>query len=285
MAGDHIITVTDSNGCPIMDTIMIAQPPEITIEIIDQEDAFCNLNNGSVTVLASGGVPEYTYSWDTDPSQDGPLAVDLFGFPYGGPYTVFVVDSNLCEQTLEITIESGDPAIADFEHDLGINDTIILNEKGINFNNLSQLATTYLWDFGDGGQSTDENPTHVYKEEGIYIVTLIAYDLNFGCPDTISKTFTLLPPGAIYVPNAFTPNGDGHNDFFHPVGVGVVFMNMNIYDRWGRHLTTLYNMSEMWDGRNKNGNAVQEGVYVWVIDATINDGTRVNRAGTVTLLR
>ena len=284
-AGQHIVTVTDSNDCPIMDTLTITEPPEILIEIVDMEDAFCNLDNGSVTVAASGGVGAYTYSWDTNPVQTGPLAVDLFGAPFGGPYTVSVVDSNMCEQTLEVTIGTADPPIADFEHDLSLSDTIIINEQGVRFTNLSQLATSYLWDFGDGSQSNEENPTHIYTQEGIYTVRLIAYDQNFGCPDTIEKTFTLLPPGAIYVPNAFTPNGDGHNDFFHPVGVGVVFMNMNIYDRWGHHLITLYNMEERWNGRHPSGYACQEGVYVWVINATINDGTKVHRAGTVTLLR
>lgn len=284
-AGQHIITVTDTNNCVLVDTIDIAQPDSIIIEIVDMEDAFCNLNNGSVTVQASGGIPEYKYTWETTPPQEGPMAFDLFGVPFGGPYTVIVTDSNNCVQTLEVSIGSADPAIADFEHDFNQRDTIILSDRGVQFNNLSQNAITYLWDFGDGATSTQVNPTHVYTREGVYTVTLIAYDLNLGCPDTTSRTFYLLPPGAIYVPNAFTPNGDGHNDNFFPVGIGVVRMNMDIYDRWGHHLVTLYNMSEYWNGRNKNGNAVQEGVYVWVIDALINDGTRVQRAGTVTLIR
>ncbi|MCB0853923.1 MAG: SprB repeat-containing protein, partial [Bacteroidetes bacterium] len=67
MAGEHIVTITDTNGCVIMDTFLLVQPPEITIEVIDTEDAFCNLDNGSVTVLASGGVGEFTYSWGTTP--------------------------------------------------------------------------------------------------------------------------------------------------------------------------------------------------------------------------
>ncbi|MEZ4773458.1 MAG: gliding motility-associated C-terminal domain-containing protein [Bacteroidia bacterium] len=284
-AGDYVITVTDTNNCVLIDTVTISQPDPIVIEIIDIENAFCNLDNGAATVQASGGIPEYRYTWQTTPPQEGPTATNLYGIPFGGPYTVTVTDSNNCVQTLEVAVGTQDPPIADFEHDLGISDTIIFNEKGVRFTNLSQGAIAYHWEFGDGGESDEENPTHTYRKEGIYTVMLIAYDTNFGCPDTATKTFYLIPPGAIYVPNAFTPNGDGHNDNFFPVGIGVVRMNMDIYDRWGHHLVTLYNMSEYWNGRNKNGNAVQEGVYVWVIDATINDGTRVQRAGTVTLIR
>ncbi|MDX2249861.1 MAG: gliding motility-associated C-terminal domain-containing protein [Bacteroidia bacterium] len=284
-AGDYTVTVTDTNNCIITDTVTIAQPDPIVIEIVDLEDAFCNLDNGAATVQASGGIPEYRYTWQTTPPQEGPTATNLFGVPFGGPYTVTVTDSNNCVQTLEVAVGSQDPPIADFEHDLGINDTIIFSEKGVRFTNLSQGAVAYHWEFGDGGESDEENPTHIYRREGVYTVMLIAYDINFGCPDTATRTFYLIPPGAIYVPNAFTPNGDGHNDNFFPVGIGVVRMNMDIYDRWGHHLVTLYNMSEYWNGRNRNGNAVQEGVYVWVIDATINDGRRVQRAGTVTLIR
>ncbi|MEZ4824682.1 MAG: gliding motility-associated C-terminal domain-containing protein [Bacteroidia bacterium] len=284
-AGEYVVTVTDTNNCIIKDTVTISQPDPIEIEIVDIEDAFCNLDNGAATVQATGGIPGYTYTWRTNPPQEGQTASNLFGFPFGGPYTVTVTDSNNCVQTLDVTVGTQDPPIADFEHDLGASDTIIFSEKGVSFTNLSQRATTYHWVFGDGGESDEVNPTHIYRKEGIYTVMLIAYDSNFGCPDTATRTFYLIPPGAIYVPNAFTPNGDGHNDNFFPVGIGVVRMKMDIYDRWGHHLVTLYNMSEYWNGRNRNGNAVQEGVYVWVIDATINDGTRVQRAGTVTLIR
>ena len=285
-AGDYIIVVTDSNNCSISDTLTINQPEEIIIEVIDQENSYCELPNGFIIVEATGGVPGYSYLWHTEPPQTGNMATDLLGDPLGGPYLVTVTDSNECQADLVVELGSEPLPIADFTTDFAPLDSFIIpKEKGVSFINLSQYATSYSWDFGDGGGSILENPVHIYEREGYYEVTLVAFDANLTCPDTARLGFTLLPPGAIYVPNAFTPNADGINDGFRPVGIGVIYVKMDIFDRWGKHLTTLNSMDEEWDGTNKNNNPVQEGVYVWVINATLNDGTDYHRAGTVTLIR
>ena len=177
------------------------------------------------------------------------MATDLYGEPLGGPYTVTVTDSNGCQTSFTASIASQPLPIADFTTDFAPLDSIIIpGQMGVNFINLSQNAFSYFWDFGDNSSSTQENPNHVYNEEGYYEVILFAFDENRECPDTAKLGFTLLPPGAIYVPNAFTPNDDGINDGFHPVGIGVIFVKMDIFDRWGKHLTTLNSMAEKWNG-------------------------------------
>lgn len=285
-AGDYTLMVSDSNNCTIDTLLVVAQPEPIVINLVDAEDSFCDLPNGSITVIAEGGTPEYQYTWLTSPPIQGNMLVDVYGSPTAGPYTMLVVDDNGCRDSATFEIDALPVPIADFTTDFAPLDSIIIpGNMGVNFINLSQNASSYLWDFGDGGGSTEENPNHVYESEGTYTVTLIAYDDNLACPDTASLTFTLLPPGAIYVPNAFSPNDDGINDNFFPKGVGVIRMKMDIFDRWGKHLTTLNSLGDRWPGTNANGNPVQEGVYVWYIEATLNDGTVFRRAGTVTLFR
>ncbi|MEM7374724.1 MAG: gliding motility-associated C-terminal domain-containing protein [Bacteroidota bacterium] len=284
-AGMYEVSIQDTNGCTIEEPFLIQQPDSIEIEIVEIGPAFCGLPTGFATVEASGGIPEYQYSWIIEPPQEGPTAVDLLGGNDAPPYTVLVSDQNGCTNSRTISVGViGEPE-AGFYPDFAPLDSVLWREETFSFINVSKNATAYLWDFGDGGLSNAEHPDHTYRDTGYYEVRLIAFDPNFACPDTATLGFRLLPPGAIYVPNAFTPNGDGTNDFFHPVGIGVEEVEMNIYSRWGLHITTLYSMDEKWNGYLAKGGAAPEGVYVWVIRAVINDGTVYEAVGTVTLFR
>ncbi|MDX2287147.1 MAG: gliding motility-associated C-terminal domain-containing protein [Bacteroidia bacterium] len=278
--GEYTVTVTDSGGCAVQDTLEVEGPPPIVVEIVNEEDAFCDLDNGSVTVLATGGTPGYAYAWLTEPRQEGPQAIGLAP----GDYAVLVTDSNRCELLYNVTVEGAPLPVAAFTTDYAPLDSFVIPVIGVQLINLSQHASGYIWDFGDGNTSTETDPLHVFADTGTYRIVLIALDPNGLCPDTAEAPITLLPPGAIYVPNAFTPNDDGYNDEFYPVGIGVEEVRLDIYTRWGYRIATLNSMSERWDGR-VNGTASPEGVYVWKIYARINNGLIFKRAGTVTLVR
>jgi gliding motility-associated-like protein len=90
-------------------------------------------------------------------------------------------------------------------------------------------------------------------------------------------------PSSVFIPNVFTPNNDGENDFFTFIGEGLVDVEMLIYDRWGNEVFVADNR-ERWDGSAEGGEA-PEGVYVYVFKLTFADGTVQERTGTVTLLR
>ncbi|MEL6132573.1 MAG: gliding motility-associated C-terminal domain-containing protein, partial [Bacteroidota bacterium] len=282
-AGEYIGTLIDQNGCEERDTLTVGQPPEIIIEIIDQKDAFCGLANGEVTVEATGGAEAFTYLWSN--GQTGATATELMGGPSVPPYEVFATDTTGCSNSLTVNLDIGGEPTAAFETNYTPLDSIPLIGNNVQMINLSMDATDYLWAFGDGNFSNEENPVHVYEESGSYTIELIAYDPLFLCPDTAYLTLFLVPPGIIYVPNVFTPNGDNRNDDFFAVGIQVATFQMDIYDRWGHLLKTLYALEEFWDGTNQNNNPVQEGVYVWKMRATLNDGSQVDKVGTVTLVR
>lgn len=283
--GDYEVIVRDQNGCKITEEITIHSPDSITIDLIDATPAFCNEPNGTARVLASGGTPDYEYSWNTSPPQSGPSVVNIFGDSLGGPYVVTVTDSRGCEQIHTIEIQNQPPAFADFTTNQDSID-ILLSQATIQFVNQSENDVVYLWDFGDGsGPSDRENPSHTYTKPGMYTVSLIVFDQNFSCPDTATLMLNIIPDGKVFIPNAFSPNGDGINDDFYLKGEGIISMRMTIFDRWGKEIITLENPSDKWDGYHIDGQPLQEGVYAYLLVADLNQGYRLKRGGTITLVR
>jgi gliding motility-associated-like protein len=88
----------------------------------------------------------------------------------------------------------------------------------------------------------------------------------------------------LFIPNAFTPNGDGNNDILYVYGTAIKTLTLSIYDQWGELQFKSTNKSSGWDGTYK-GTKQPVGVYVYYVEATLNDGQLIKRKGTVTLLR
>jgi gliding motility-associated-like protein len=109
---------------------------------------------------------------------------------------------------------------------------------------------TYLWDFGDGEFSEEEDPTHNFTGLDRYRVVLTATDL-VGCQDT--AVFITDPPVEIFVPTAFTPNGDGINDLFGISSANVTYFEMWIFDRWGKQVFYSNDIDKKWNGATQDG--------------------------------
>ncbi len=281
-AGAYIITVTDSNGCPIMDTLVVNEPDPIELEVSIQ-NAICGTPSGSIEIMPSGGTGDLQILWENNETTR--ILENLLGGPDVPPYNVLITDENGCSISESIRLEeSGEPS-ADFLHAYQPLDSFLRPLKGVQFINVSLEGVAYLWDFGDGHLSEELNPLHVYEDPGQYEVTLVVFDPFFSCPDTARQIINLLPPGDIFVPNVFSPNGDGHNDTWAPKGAGVVRSEARVYSRWGELIITLPSLDHVWNGDHpRTGGPAQEGVYVWVVTALLNDGSRVERYGTVTLV-
>ncbi len=88
----------------------------------------------------------------------------------------------------------------------------------------------------------------------------------------------------LFAPNAFSPNGDGLNDFFELKGIYLAEYNIRIFDRWGSLIFESNSLSDAWDG-SWRGKPCQEGVYVWVATGRGYDGTVIEKRGTATLIR
>ena len=148
-----------------------------------------------------------------------------------------------------------------------------------------------VWNFGDVFSNVNiiqdlDDPTHDYTRSGYYTITLTATDA-FGCVDSVKARVSVSVPFFFYIPNAFTPDGDGVNETFAPKGEGVDpdHYSMQIFDRSGMLIFSTRNPYDYWDGRNKYGQMCPEGVYVYKINLFNLNEEDKEYTGTVTLVR
>lgn len=161
--------------------------------------------------------------------------------------------------------------------------------------NLSQNADSYVWDFGDGTNSTEFAPIHYYQNEGYHSITLTANNA-FDCPSSYELLDVVFarPDAQITFPNAFTPNASGSqggaynptsfdNDVFFPIQKGVVEYKLQIFNKWGELLFESEDVNIGWDGYYR-GQLCKQDVYAWKVRARFSTGETISKAGDVTLL-
>ena len=155
-------------------------------------------------------------------------------------------------------------------------------ENTINLENQSQNAFTYFWTFGKAGSSTAVNPTILFTDSGTYPIMLYAYN-QLGCPDSVMHPVIVLPPTNFFIPNAFTPNGDGNNDeFYIESQEGVRVISFKVFNRLGE---MVHEGNYPWTG-NYKGKPAPEGVYIYLFDLGLaGDVMAIHRKGSVTLIR
>jgi len=105
-----------------------------------------------------------------------------------------------------------------------------------------------------------------------------------GCTGTTTATVIVQPDFTFFVPNSFTPNGDGLNDVFKAYGTGLLDFELIISNRWGEHVFSTKNIDEGWDG-TVNSEPAPPDVYVYLINYTDNMGRTKVKAGVVSLIR
>lgn len=147
----------------------------------------------------------------------------------------------------------------------------------------SMSITTYAWYFPDLSTSDAKTPQYKFNEQNNYPVTLVLTS-NYGCTDTITKIVQVRDEFLIWIPNAFTANGDGLNDTFRPKGLGIKTYEMSIFDRWGSLIFQSNDIMKDWDGSFK-GKLCTEGVYVYKMNITDTNGKTHTKTGHVTLLK
>jgi gliding motility-associated-like protein len=157
--------------------------------------------------------------------------------------------------------------------------------------NQSTGATDHLWRFGMLDSSSEVHPTYEFPSEGAgtYDVCLLAENA-YGCRDSICKEVSIQGKFIFYIPNAFTPDGDGVNDAFYPVvqGADPTDFHFYIYDRWGEVVFEAHSPEKArWDGSVKGDrSAGKTDVYVWRFVTTNKyTGEEVVKEGHVTLIR
>ncbi|MEI7596540.1 MAG: gliding motility-associated C-terminal domain-containing protein [Bacteroidota bacterium] len=269
-------------------TVSYGHCSDTSLAIIDNIPSFqldakgintsCGYPNGSVWVEINGGTPPYQIQWMTNPMQ----ITDTINNLYAGTYYVIVSDS-VCSGRDTVKINNLGGIDAYFVYDPAITD--IFNSQ-VGFDDVSQGAISWKWSFGNGDTSNIENPHYTYNEIGSFEVQLIVSD-SLGCVDTTSRTVIIKDIFTYYIPNAFTPNGDGLNEVFGVKGLGVMDdeFEMVIWNRWGELVFKTNDPEEGWNGQyQNNGTKVQIGIYPYRILAKLKDGRLKEYLGNVTLV-
>jgi len=276
----YIVTVTDVNNCKVIDSVQVVvnDNPQISLQ---KTDAHCGQSDGSVTANVSGGNGIYTYLWSPIASTNS----QINNIPAGN-YSV-TVTSNSCSSISSITVAD----LLGVQALFSMSATIVDVDELVYFYDHSIGATSWYWTFGDGNTSILQNPTNIYSIPANYDVWLYVED-SFGCNDSTSQTILVKDVFMIYIPNSFTPNGDGINDVFIPFGTRIDAEKyiMQIYDRWGKKVFETTDLNKGWDG-TVNGKPIAEkdmmtAVFVYYI-YVVEEGMDADREyrGSIHLIR
>ena len=288
------LIVTTNNGCKDTTTKQVMVYPNPVTTFTGTNLSGCGPVNAIFTdgtTISSGTITGW--DWDFgDGTSHGNTQNPAHSYTTPGTYTVTLttLSDKGCASSFTVTdmIHVYPYPIAEFI--VYPQPTTIHNPK-ITFTDISKGAIGWTWDFGDitpndiNDVSSDQNPLYLYRQPGTYEPMLIVTN-QFGCTDTITLKLTIGPDFSFYVPNAFTPNGDGVNNGFNGKGEGIAEYEMNIFDRWGELIFHSNSLTDNWDGVSKfRATQCQQDVYVYKIRIKTIFGESFDYVGSVTLVR
>lgn len=258
----YSVIISDTvNTCE--DSITLDVFPRIYVDfeqtILVCPDAIGDDCKGQVKATASGGLPPYQYSWkdaDVDPG-DSSFAIGLCD----DPYSIIITDGYECQFDTSYEVKTYDMPDIEIYH---IPDSVYIENPQVTFfftNNSSDSIplTTGSWDFGDGTKSNIPSPTHYYLSVEEY-VCYFKYTTIDGCNDSIRFVIDVREI-ELDIPNVFTPNGDGINDYFEIKKLENFISNdLVIFNRWGKKVYEASNYQNNWDG-----DRLDDGVYYYVL--------------------
>lgn len=286
-AGEYFLAVLDGNDCPVnSDLVPIIEPAELTIEVGQIDNVLCfGEMNGAITINASGGSAPFEYSLDGIIFQPTPTLSGLIA----GNYMGIVRDSRGCEvPTGDITVEEPQEFIVT----ANVDDPI--TKLGFPIN-LSAEANTvsgninYVWAIPDSIVCNNcASFTTVPPGSTTYTVTAVNSD---NCQATASVNVQVSTDRPVYIPNIFSPNGDGINDeFFIPFSPAMTeITELKIFDRSGSLVFEAFNIAQgeellkAWDGEF-NGTKIRQGVFVISAQILFVDGQELPYQSDVTLI-
>lgn len=294
---DSVITVTDDNsninveitnlnGCvkkldnPFSVDVHEYPVVAFTADSSSECDAFkIRFRNNSI--YDGGSAFAWTFGDSATSNQPSPIHWYTVNGLYNVSLTITTPFGCASSDSSEIDIVRYPDPVAKFTTESNIENVFA---GPIVFINQSENANRYLWDFGDQSGSTDVNPTHDYREPGYYKISLTAFN-PANCEHKEIREVTVAP---MFIPSAFTPNGDGRNDVFPtglPADMDVNSYEINIYNRWGQRIFHSDNPMIGWTGVDADGAKAASGSYVY--EMKIAD--RLNKAfsfkGNLNLMR
>lgn len=268
--GIYNIVVRDTNGCQQQSEIIVDHIDAIRIERLEIEDATCSIDNGSILILAAN-ISSTEYSLDGQLFHTQPFFQNLTA----GDYTAYLSSYEVCIDSAIFSVKGYfEPVITN----------VILVQPTCEKDEATIMVEAYgsgelIFDLDNGIISTNGHFTNL--TEGLHLITITD---RSGC--RIDTSFSIVAEKCLfYMPNVFSPNGDGVNDNFGftPEDEFIRIEQFVIYDRWGNQVYRCNDYDVCgWDGMI-HGRPGPSGVYLYHISLTYNDEVRY-LTGEVTLL-
>ena len=282
-AGTYQVTVTDQNGCFTISSYTLGRPDPVAGSFSSTATVCYGDANGTITVdTAFGGTGPYIYSLDGQNYQTS----NIFPGLTGGLYEVFIQDINGCEFMDQVLVDEP----FEIQVNLGSDLTVILGDSTQLMPEVNTSDTLlYSWSPVTFLNCLDcENPVVTPLETTIY--TVMVADTN-GCTATDEIEISVDKSRDVFIPNAFSPNGDAVNDIFmiySNQGVAQV-RSFRIFDRWGEQMFEATNFSPNdplfgWNGTFK-GKTLNPAVFVYFAEVEFVDGVVLMYKGDVTLIK
>jgi len=285
-AGWYFLTVTDANGCKLLDSLEITQPDAITTEVTVTDVSCFGDRDGRIHAVTQGGTGPYLYSLDDIAYTGSSTLVGLVA----GDYTLYIRDSKGClwfedlvvaqPPAMEVLIPQAPEVV------IALGDSIALSASVLN--NQGPAAITWSAPY-DGTLSCTECPETVSNTDNTITYTAFAVD-TVGCEASLQVIVRVEKERIVLVPTAFSPNGDGNNDRLLVHGQeGTVVTVFRIFDRWGELVfeTSNFPINDTqagWDGSYK-GKDMNPGAFLWYVEVRYIDGLEQAFKGTTTLVR
>ncbi|MCC6700541.1 MAG: choice-of-anchor L domain-containing protein [Fluviicola sp.] len=303
---DVYVTATDQCGFTGTDTVTVTMNQTLAIDTMAMVNTNFCANTGVVWGLAVGQTGQPQFNW-SGPSPSSAFTIDasvMQNLPAG--MYVFTITDDVCSVTDSIQVGTDPGPIADFTSSLSSG----CDPLDVTFTNLSQNATSYSWNFGNGNTANvNDLSTQNQTYSSDATIMLVAYagvcsdtiygavDISIcGCMDPIALNYNPLatvddgscvfPTPTVSAPNVFTPNGDGSNQVFELTTTNAVKIDLIISNRWGNKMVEKSGLgsSISWDG-TVNGMPASEGVYFYQYTVYGVQGDELKGHGFVQLIR
>ncbi len=290
----QIKLVPGTDGNTIIDECGISTPPFATLDFVASDTVTASYSykilygckSDTVQYFQDGNHGINSWQWVFD-SVGSALQNPSIIYPVFGDKNIQLTVSNgVCSDTASgiVTLDNTLKALFEATSILCPEDKAVFNDSSIGH------IVSYDWDLGDGSFDfmpipADHNYPPATATQKIYTVQLIVQD-DLGCTDTATQQIMKLRSCYIRVPNAFTPNGDGINDYLYPLNAFKADnLEFRVYNRYGQLVFETSDWTKRWDG-NLNGKPQGVGTYVWTLQYTDRDsGKKISSKGTTTLIR
>jgi gliding motility-associated-like protein len=282
------LAVQTQHGCrdTVTDTARVYTTPIVSFDSSPYSGCEPLTVDFSNATQPNSGLDYQWYFGDGDTSQ---LKTPTHTYDQPGQYDVVLTTQGTgncrAADTVSNMVSVYETPLADFVADPQVTS---LKEATIDFSDQSSdNVSSWYWQFGTGDSASVANPAYTYEDTGTFPVTL-QVTTDKGCVDTIQDEIIIQPEVSLYVPNAFSPNGDNQNDEFRPIGFveGMQDYELKIWNRWGEIIFQTTEYEEAWNGRKHNTQKpVQNGVYVFFLRFTDASGNEHTKRGYVFVTR